>query len=847
MELCCSSGVWAFMTRLLSDIRFSWRTLARSPLFAFVAVLSLALGIGANTAIFTLVDQLMLRLLPVEKPEQLVMIWSTGPHMGDNRGSRASSYPMYQDYQRKAEAFSYVFCRYSTPLSVAYGGQTERVNAELVSGNYFQALGVKPALGRLFSPEEDDRVYKGHPVAVLSYPYWVSRFGANPNVVGQKILVNNYPMVVIGVSAAGFAGLDPTNAPKIRVPIQMKPLMTAGWDSLGNRRSQWIHMFARMKPGYTVASAEASLQPLFQQIIQMESTEKDLSTVSKYYRDRFLARKVRMAAAANGYSQLRERYSTALIVLMCMVGLVLLIACFNVANLLIARAVSRQKEIAVRLSVGASRWQLVRQLLVESMLLSLAGGVIGIILSVATIKGLLRFLPTEGTTLLLKAEPDARILAFNLGLALFTAVLFGLAPALQSTRFDLWNTLKDVVGSVSGTGSSVRLRKALVTAQVALSFLLLAGAGLFVKSLGNLKNTATGYHDLDNLVTFQMDPTLIGYDGPRIKNFYKQFLETVRATPGVKSAGFAAVPVLHGYEWDSDMSVEGHQIKDGEDMQAFMNAISPDYWQTMGVPLLEGRDFDGRDEGKEFTVAIVNRKFAQHFFGNKSALGRHLGFGTRPGSKLNIEIIGVVEDALYEGPRDGVRRQVFVPGLQGDSPGGVAFYIRTAVESKTLFATIRQQIANLDPAMPIYEMKTVDSQLDETLGTERLIATLSTAFGILATLLAALGLYGVMAFTVARRTKEMGLRMALGAPRASVVWLVLREVLILLGIGLAIGAPAAYVLGRYVSTQLFNVQPADPFTAFIAASVLSIVGLGAGFLPARKASGIDPIGALRYE
>jgi predicted permease len=832
---------------MISDVKFAVRTLLRSPLFTGIAVLSLALGIGANTAIFTLLDQLMLRLLPVKDPKQLVMIWSSGPHMGNNRGSRAASYPMYQEFQKKAGAFTHVFCRYFTPLSISVDNRTERVNAELVSGNFFEALGVGPAAGRVFSPEQDDRTYKGHPVVVLSYHYWVNRFNADAKIIGKKILVNNYPMDVIGVSAAGFSGLDPSRSPHIRVPVQMKPLLTPGWDDLGNRRAQWIQMFARMKPGYSVESARASLQPLFYQVLQDDLGQPQMSKISQYNREQFLKRQVRVVPAATGYSQMRESFSTALIVLMCMVGLVLLIACFNVANLLIARAIARQKEIAVRLAVGASKAQLVRQLLVESIVLSVTGGLIGILLSVWTIRGLLSFLPADGSALMLRAEPDTRILVFNLALAVATGLIFGLAPALQSARVDLWNTLKDVVGAVAGSGRSVIFRKALVTAQVALSFLLLAGAGLFVKSLGNLKSTNTGFHDMDNLVTFQVDPALNGYDLPRLRSFYTQLLQNVRSVPGVTSASSAAVPLLHGFEWDSSMSVEGHQAKDGEDMQAFMNSISPGYWKTMGVQLIEGRDFDERDVGERATVVIVNRKFAQHFFGDKSPIGRHVGFGTGPQSKLDMEIVGMVEDSLYEGPRDGVRRQAFVSSMQGRFPGSAAFYVRTSLPSESMFSTLRQQVANLDRSMPIYEMKTLENQLDETLTTERLIATLSAAFGALATLLAAVGLYGVMAFVVARRTKEIGLRMALGAQQGTVIWLVLKEVLILLVGGLAIGVPAAYLLSRYVSTQLFGVQPADVPTALLAVAVLGAVALAAGFIPARRASVIDPITALRYE
>lgn len=835
------------MARFLFDLRFALRSLRRSPLFTLVAVASLALGIGANTAIFTLIDQLMLRLLPVAQPEQLVMIWSTGPHIGNNRGPRMASYPMYQDFQKKAQAFSSVFCRRGVAVSLSFSGQTERVNAELVSGNYFQALGVRPAIGRVFSPEEDDRVYKGHPSVVLGYDYWVTRFAADPKVIGQKLLVNNYPMTIVGVSAQGFTGLDPARSEQIRIPIQMKPLMTPGWDAIGDRRSQWIQMFARMKPGFTVKSAQASLQPLFIQTLREELTRPEMKDISNYNRDRFLARKILMEPAGNGYSQMRRDYATALTVLMCMVALVLLIACFNVANLMIARAISRQKEVAVRLAVGASRWQLLRQLLIESLVLSLAGGVVGLFLSVAIIRGLLHFLPGDSGTLLLRAEPDLRILAFNGSLALLTGVLFGLAPALQSLKVDLWNTLKDVVGAVSGGGASVKLRKTLVTAQVAFSFLLLVGSGLFVRTLANLKQTNAGFQDIDNLVTFQVDPALNGYSVTRLQAFYRQLLDNVRATPGVKSAGFSMVSVLSGDEWDSTMSVEGHKNRDNEDNQAFMNGLSTDYWKTMGVPLLAGRDFHDGDAGKKTTVAIVNRKFATHFFGDKSPLGRHVGFGDGPKSKLDIEIVGVAEDSLYEGPREGVHRQVFVPLAQADYPASVTFYVRTSMDSNSMFTALRRKVRELDGAMPVYEMKTLQRQLDETLSTEHLIAVLSAAFGLLATVLAALGLYGVMAFMVARRTKEIGLRMALGAPQAQVVWMVMRETLVLVAAGLALGIPAALALSKYVSTQLFGVKTTDITSAVAALVILALVAAGAGFLPARRASTIDPIQALRYE
>ncbi|MCC7157246.1 MAG: FtsX-like permease family protein, partial [Bryobacterales bacterium] len=523
---------------------------------------------------------------------------------------------------------------------------------------------------------------------------------------------------------------------------------------------------------------------------------------------------------------------------------VLLIACANVANLLIARAVARQKEVSVRLAIGASRWQLVRQLLVESLVLAIAGGAAGVFLAIWITRSLLHFIPVEGSPLLIQPEPDLRVLLFSLAVALLAGLIFGLLPALRATRPDLWATLKDAVGSIAGSGGTVYLRKGLVTAQVVLSFLLLFGAGLFVRSLQNLKATETGFRDMENLITFQVSPALSGYSTERVVQFFNGLLENLRSTPGVKSAGIATVQLLAGDEWDSTMSVEGHQSKDGEDMQAFMNSVAPGYFAAMGVPLLAGRDFDRRDIKPESKAAIVNQKFAKHFFGDQNPIGRHLGRGGGPKTKLDIEIVGVTADSLYEGPREGVRRQVFVPKY-GNSTGVV--YVRTNQDSKLMFPVLRDQVRKLDASIPIYEMKTLAAQLDETLLTEHLIALLSAGLGLLATVLAAIGLYGVMAYVVARRTKELGLRMALGAESRSVLWIVMREVLTLLGIGLLIGLPLALALGRLVASQLYGMKPNDPFIAAGAVIALALVALLAGFVPARRAARLDPILALRYE
>jgi predicted permease len=830
----------------LADLKFAVRGLRRNPLFATVAILSLALGIGANTAIFTLIDQILLRKLPVKNPDQLVMLYQTGAHNGSNMGSRMHSYPIYQDYAARGEPLKEVICRRLMPASLNIDNQTERVSAEMVSGNYFTMLGVQPALGRVLNSAEDDQVYSGAPVVVLSYDYWVSRFAKDPGVVGKKIHVNDYPMTIVGVSAAGFAGVDPAQSPQIRVPIMMKKAMTPEWPWLhgDDRRARWVQVFARLKPGYTAASAEGPMQGLFTQIRQYEMTLPAAKEWSAYSREQFMKGKLRVVPAAMGYSQLRNEFSTALIVLMSMVGLVLLIACANVANLLIARGFMRQREVAVRLSLGASRWQLVRQLLVESLLLSFLGGLAGMALAVIMTRGLIALIPSENNPILITPTPDLRILSFTLVLTLLTGIIFGLLPAMRASRPDPWKTLKDTVGAVAGAGGSLFLRKGLVVAQVALSFLLLFGAGLFVRSLQNLQTTDTGLA-LDNLVTFQISPALNGYDNQRGTLFYRNLLERLRSAPGITAAGHAAVSLLSGDEWDSSMGVEGHRPADGEDMQAFMNALSPGYFTAMKIPILEGRDFRDTDQREgDATVAIVNRKFAQHFFKGASAIGRKIGWGGGPNTKMTIEIIGVVADSLYEGPREGVRRQVFIPHW---GRGTAVFYVRTAHASSEAYAQIRREVKALDASLPVYAMKTVETQLDETLLTDRLIALLSAGFGLLATLLASIGLYGVMAFVVARRRKELGIRLALGAQTGLVFWIVMREVLLLLAIGLFLGVPSAMALGKYVASTLYGIQPRDPWMAVGTIVLLTLVSAAAGLIPAYRASRIDPILALRYE
>jgi putative ABC transport system permease protein len=839
------------MRHLSRDLRYAVRGLARSPLFTAVALLSIALGIGANTAIFTLVDEVLLRRLPVRQPDQLVLFNGPRNHYGSNSGGNMLSFPMYEDFRHNfvdpaiaprlprvtpavtgaataPPVFSGMFARRTVAMNVGANGQTERVPGELVSGTYFQVLGIGAAIGRVIAPD-DDKERGGSPVAVLSHDYWRTRFASDPQIVGKSITVSNHTLTVIGVSQAGFDGVDIGYVPKIRVPLLMKADMTPNWDDVDNRRSRWVNVFGRLKPGVTLEQARAALQPFFHTIIGQEVLAPPFANTTAYTREQFLKGQIELLPAAQGRSPIRQQLSQPLWLLLGIVAGVLLIACANVASLLIARATARQKEIAVRLALGASRGRIVGQLLVESVLLAAFGGLLGLVLAAWTTRFLLGFLPTTDTPHVISGSIDNRILLFNFALSLATGLVFGLVPALRSTRPNLAPTLKDQVGAVGGGSGGVRLRKGLVVAQVTISVLLLVSAGLFIRSLRALRLLDLGLKT-DNLIAFNVAPTLSGYTPVQTKQFNQQLTERVRALPGVSTMAFAQIGLLEGNEWDSSMSVEGYEPKPGENMNPYCNAVSPEYFKTTGIPLLAGRDFDQRDVRYEpppsdtpnfppkYQVAIVNESYAKHYFGDRSPIGRHIGFGINPGTKTPIEIIGVVKDAKYTGVRDDIPRTVYFAFMENDFAGGSVMYVRTSNRPDAAFGAIRQAARDLDANLPIFNLRTLDHQVDQSLLNDRLVATLSTAFGALATLLAVIGLYGVMAYTVARRTREIGIRMALGAVQGDVVWLVMREVLMLVGSGIVLGLVASWAAGRL-----------------------------AGYLPARRATRVNPVLALRYE
>ncbi|MCW5964298.1 MAG: ABC transporter permease [Bryobacterales bacterium] len=863
------------MKNLASDLRFALRSFAQTPVFTAVAIASLALGIGANTAVFTLMDQVLVRALPVEDPARLVQLYARGNHYGSNWGSYAMSYPMYRDFRDQNQVFTGMLARYAFDSSLSHGGETERVASELISGNYFEVLGIRAARGRLITPEDDAKPGEGA-VAVLSYHCWKTRFGGKDDILGQSIHVNNFPMTVVGVAADGFNGVDLGYSPQVLVPLNMAGQMIPNWNRTEDRRTRWVQVFGRLKDGLQAENAKVSLEPLYKAMIQDEVRQEAFRNATQYVRDRFLESYIEVVPGGQGQPNFRQRFTRPLAVLMGIVGFVLLIACANVANLMLVRAAARQKELAVRLALGAKRSRIVSQLLVESLLLSLAGGVAGMLLAIPLNSYLLSVMPQGSSPLSIHASPDLRVFLFTFLVSVATGVFFGLAPAFHNSKADLAGTLKDQAGSVTSTSAAV-FQKGLVVAQVTLSLLLLIGCGLFARSLFNLRTLSPGF-ETEQIVAFGVNPALAGYDNARSRAFFQNLQKSLAGIPGVRGVAISRVRLLDGNRSDSTVTVHGYQAKDGEDMNPWVNTVSDGYFATLGIPLLAGREFSQADERalipdsvltslnfsrqadrdrfleieKELKgppkYAIVNESFAKYYFKTpEDAIGRQFGFGGDPGTKTDITIVGVARDTAYGNLRDEIPRQVFVPHMQSHNSAGMNAYLRLTMDSAQAFAAIRRAVMDLDQSLPVFDLRTMSEQIDRSLVTERMIAMLSTVFGVIATILATVGLYGVMAYSVGRRTREIGIRMALGAISSSVIGMVMREVLLLIGIGIAVGAVASIGLTRFIEAQLYGLSGTDPMTLGLAVAALGLVAGLAGYIPALRASRVNPIRALRYE
>ncbi|HKU24608.1 MAG TPA: ABC transporter permease, partial [Candidatus Sulfotelmatobacter sp.] len=836
---------------LSGDIRYGLRALRRNPGFAVVAVLSLALGIGANTAMFSLLDQVVLRLLPVSHPEQLVIVRETGNHYGNSYGANTISWPMFEDLRDNNQVFSGMFCRFPASVTIGDGDRAAQIPAELVSGSYFPILGVGAALGRTLA-SDDDAVPDSSPVVVLSYSFWQSYFDGDGKIIGRTIALNSQAMTVIGVAQPGFDGVELGAPAKVFVPIMMKTEMTPHSDGLKDRRRRlsWVTAYGRLKPGVGPQQAQLSLQPLLHGILEMEVEQPEF-TRNATAQDRQLFLRNRIELLPGSDNGLREYMRRPLWLLVAFTGVVLLLACANLANLLLARATARERELAVRMAIGAGRVRIVRQLLVESLLLSTAGTVVGLALAFLADRVLLHiYLPADAAAeFVVSPIPDGRVLVFAVGAMLLTSLLFGVLPAVRGSRTEIALSLKDRSGVLSSGGIS--LRRALVGIQVALSLMLLVGAGLFVRTLRNLKNLGPGF-PTDHLLTFRIDPSLNGYSDEQTKSFYQRLNVNLQTTPGVTSVGFSVMPILKGYAWQNAIvgkDFEGMPIEE----QPVLNHVGPDYFATLGIPILAGRAFTVQDVGpsnwRHDTYAVINQSFARQYFPGQTPIGQRFGLVDEmvPVSPQDIEVIGVIPDRKYRDLRETPPPQAYFPYFEDAHFRFMNIYLRTEADPRLIENAIRERMRQFDPHVPVVGLQTVDEQIGFSLRTERLIASLSGLFGGLATLLAVVGLYGVMAYVVTRRTREFGIRIALGALRSNVIVMVMREALILMGTGLAAGCSLSLALADLIRNQLYGLNPRDPLTFIGSAIVLTLAAGFAGFLPALRASGVDPTTSLRQE
>jgi predicted permease len=834
---------------MLEDLKFALRQLRKSPGFTLTAVLTLALGIGANTAIFSLLDQALLRALPVRDPQQLVLLENTGKAWsgrtsiqgGDERAY--FSYPMYKDLRDRNQAFDGLIAMLQAQAGVMWQQRSALVAAELVSGNYFDVLGVKPALGRLLV-QGDDVAKNGSPVVVLSFSYWKNHLGEDPRVVGQTLAVNGHPFEIIGVSAPGFESAIWGSPADIYVPMTMKPVVTPNWDDLDDHRSRWMNILGRLKPGETRPQAQAAMAPLWHALRAAELPLMHQN--SKRFVDSFVTNsKLLVMDGSKGFSYSRDDLRTPLLVVMGMVVLVVLMAAVNVASLVLVRSAARLREFSMRYALGARRTRVVRQLLIEGLLLGLLGGAAGLMLVPLATRVLVSQMTSGQGQPPFSTSVDGLVLAFNFAVAAGVSMFFALAPAVQLWKPDLVSQMKQQ--SAASTGGSLTFRRIIVGLQIGLSLLLLVCSGLFVRTLENLRNVNVGFAT-DHLITFGLDPNLAGYAEGALVPLHKSIREQLAALPGVASVAATDDPELAGNGEGGNISVEDYTPREDEDMDVETPLVSPNYFATLKVPILAGREFTATDDAAHPKVVVVNQALATRFFGSpQKALGRMLASGGGRDVKYDLQIVGVARNYIHRGMKGKVRETMYRPFAQDPPLAGTNYYVRTYQPPEMAIGEIRQTLARLDSKLVVDGLTTMDGQIDQNISDERMIGLLAVSFGVLATLLAGIGLYGVLAYATAQRTREIGVRMALGSDRTGIVKLVLWDVLKLAGISIAVTVPLALAATRLLKSQLFGVSNADPLVFVLAMSMIVVVVVAAASLPAQRAANVDPMKALRTE
>ena len=838
------------MELLLRDLRFALRGLFRNPGLTLVAVLTLAVAIGANSTIFSLLSQALLRTLPVRDPQQLVVFNFGGDpdgHTHSEGGDRPGhhyefSYPMYRDLRDQNNALSGLIASAIHDAGATWNNHAEVVSAELVSGNYFEVLGVPPAVGRVFRAA-DETAPGGNPVVVLNFDYWRTHLAEAP-VAGRSIAINGTQFTIVGVAAPGFRSVVWGRTPDIYVPVTMQKVIEPDWDYLADHRSYWMTMAGRLRDGVTLDQASASLNSLFHGLREQEFTaSKDQSA---NHRHRFIdASRLNLEEGAKGFSPIRDDLRMPLMVLMGMVMLVIAMAVINVASLLLVRAANRVREFSIRYAMGATARQIVRQLLCEGMLLGLAGTVLGLAIAPETLRLLMRWMQgSTGDVASFSPVLDWRVFIFTAAAMLAGSIIFSLAPAVQFWNPRLADALKQQAANVPG--GSLRFRRTCVALQISFSLLLMVGAGMFVRTIQNLRNTNPGF-STDHLLTFELAPELAGYPGPTVAPVEQRVLDAIAGLPGVRSAGATNDPDLVDDNRTGDVYVSGYNNKpEDDDFGVELPQVSSGYIETLGVPLIAGRLFNASDTATSLHVAVVNESFARHFFANPmDIIGHHSGRPNRP--LTDALIIGIVRDAKHTTLRSPVKPTCYTLFQQAERPSGLNFYVRTWEAPDAAANSIRAAVANIDSKLIVDGLATMTDQIDQNILAERTVALLATIFGLVAALLAGIGLYGILAYSTAQRTREIGIRMALGARRGSVVGLILRETLVLAGIAVAATIPVALLATWAVRSQLYGVSIADPMAYAAGILAIALVAALAGFIPARRAAGVDPSRALRTE